>query len=351
MKVLLTTPYEIWPANYGGAVRTVAIARALERAGHAVALLSANRSVPGFQSYRGFTTAGYFFNPFFVNELDRVIRGFCPDFIVAAFPYQAAMLIPIASRHRVPLVYDAHNIETLRFARMNKPLQRRIVAFFEKRMLQNSSAVLCVSEAEADYVRTHFKTPIALLPNGVDIQAAKPVTERDYEFCFFGALDYQPNLVALEFLRDQWSRIRALHPSARLLLVGRNPPDWSDAIDGWVVAGEVASVAKAISKAAILLCPLSEGGGSRLKIIEAIANGLLVVSTRFGAEGFESLEEEESIVITTLEEFVDAAVTRSLSPIDHPAIAATARRFDWNCLVEEIVTLGSVLKQKTPYSA
>lgn len=199
MKVLLTTPYEIWPANYGGAVRTVAIARALERAGHAVALLSANRSVPGFQSYRGFTTAGYFFNPFFVNELDRVIRGFCPDFIVAAFPYQAAMLIPIASRHRVPLVYDAHNIETLRFARMNKPLQRRIVAFFEKRMLQNSSAVLCVSEAEADYVRTHFKTPIALLPNGVDIQAAKPVTERDYEFCFSGPWIINPILSPWSF--------------------------------------------------------------------------------------------------------------------------------------------------------
>ncbi|MBT8145931.1 MAG: glycosyltransferase family 4 protein [Gammaproteobacteria bacterium] len=339
MKILLTTPYDISQANYGGAVRTIELAAALTRVGHEVKILSANNPVGDNYMFKSFTPIGHFFNPFFILKYILVLSRFQPDLIIAAFPYQSVMLLPIARVKGVPVIYDAHNIEHLRFLRMGKRRAARIVKLFEGLMMAHSVATICVSGEEESYVRERFRRPTVLVPNGVTISERKTAKNREYSFCFFGALDYLPNTNALAFLREAWPDIKNECPGATLLVVGRNPPQWSRSVEDWQVLGEVSSVPEAISKARILLCPINEGGGSRLKIIEAVANGLLVLSTKFGAEGFEQLANQGSVVIAPIEDFANAAVMLMRQDIDHAEIAATAAPFEWTELVKELQSL------------
>ena len=206
-------------------------------------------------------------------------------------------------------------------------------------MINNAAAVICVSEEEAGYIDSRFAAPTVLLPNGVNLPEHPASAEREFTYCFFGALDYAPNLGALKQLRNDWQIISGSMPEASLLLIGRSPPDWCRGMVGWHVAGEVDDVARSISRARILLCPICEGGGSRLKIIEAIANGLLVVSTRFGAEGFTQLADSGSVVICDIEDFAGTAISAAGQPIDHAAIAESARPWGWSVLVRSLESL------------
>lgn len=344
MKVLLTTPYKIWPANYGGAVRTVEIAAALENLGHDTAILSAEHPLPNQYAFKSYCSLDYFFNPSFVRKLKSIILDFNPDLILSAFPYQSGMLVPVARKFDIPLIYDAHNIESLRFGRLNKQFLAKIVSFFEGRMIKNSIRVICVSREEEEFVNTNFETPTLLIPNGVNVAEACPESCREFMFCFFGALDYGPNIAALEHLRKMWPEIKRNRPDATLLLVGRNPPAWSKKLQDWLVLGEVDSIPRTISRARILLCPITEGGGSRLKIVEAVASGLIVVATRFGAEGFESLIDKGSIRIFNIEDFASQAVSISQSMIDHQAIAQSAIPYDWKSLVAKLDLLDLVTR-------
>ena len=340
MKILVTTPYDISPANYGGAVRTLEIAAALTRQAHDVKILSANNPVGKHYDYKSVTPISYFFNPFLVQKLKDVLSKFNPDLIIAAFPYQSMMLLPIARKYDIPIIYDAHNIEYLRFLRMGRPWVAGFVNVFEKLMIKHSVATICVSKEEESYIKDQFGKPTVLIPNGVNTRNSTPDTEREYTFCFFGALDYLPNEKALKSIQEMWPSIKAGNADATLIVVGRNPPEWSKNIQDWLVLGEVESIPETISRARILLCPINEGGGSRLKIIEAVANGLLVLSTEFGAEGFEQLVHHGSVVIAPLDEFIGTALSLIDNNIDHNAIAETAVPYDWGELVKELETLG-----------
>src|SRR5262249_34426072 len=122
------------------------------------------------------------------------------------------------------------------------------------------------------------------------------------QILFLGALDWRPNLDAVRTLLDTvLPAVRAQEPSARLVLVGRNPPGWLQAqvarMPGGEVHANVDDVRPFLNRSAVLAVPLRIGGGSRLKILEALACGLPVVSTRIGAEGL-SLEPGRHLTVT-----------------------------------------------------
>ena len=346
MKILLTTPYNLVPANYGGAVRTIELANAIKCQGHDVAILSANNALEGNFAFRCRYPLNYFFSLSFSSALRHLAVEFNPDLVICAFPYQAMMLLSFSGKYGIPIVYDAHNIEQLRFERLGKRVLAIFISVFERALIRQSMGVICVSEGEQKYLERRYSTPTFLIPNGVNLENATPGNERKYTFCFFGALDYQPNTRALAFIRDNWSGIKANSPGATLLLVGRNPPEWTRSMENWIVTGEVGGIAEAISQAKILLCPISEGGGSRLKIIEAVANGLLVVSTKFGAEGFEKLVGDGAVLITSLDYFVETALSQVNREIDPRQVAKAAKAFDWKELVKQLEFLDVFLCER-----
>jgi glycosyltransferase involved in cell wall biosynthesis len=140
-----------------------------------------------------------------------------------------------------------------------------------------------------------------VVPNGVDVESFAPSSapaEAD-TVLFFGAINYYPNTDGLLFfLREAWPLLRQRRPSARLRIVGPKPPpiiaNWND--PSVQVVGYVDDVRAEIARAAVIVAPLRIGGGTRLKVVEAMALGKAIVSTTLGAEGIDALHERDILI-------------------------------------------------------
>jgi len=152
--------------------------------------------------------------------------------------------------------------------------------------------VFAVSDREADYLRTAAASSIRTIPNGVDCQALADLPmgrPTQSAILFLGTMSWGPNADAARFLaRNVLPVIRRQRPDVRLMIIGRDPPSDIAALggsSGIEVTGSVPSVKSFLANAAALVVPLDAGGGTRLKILEAFAAGLPVVSTTVGIEG------------------------------------------------------------------
>jgi glycosyltransferase involved in cell wall biosynthesis len=208
---------------------------------------------------------------------------------------------------------------------------------------------VAVSEADARLARSQFQAPrVAVVDNGVDTAYFRPTPtlRNPKDLLFLGSLDWRPNLDAVRLLLDElFPRIRAQEPAARLFLVGRNPPDWLAAAvrasAGVELAANVADVRPYLAACGLMVVPLRIGGGSRLKILEALAAELPVVSTRVGAEGLH-LESGKHLLIVNQPDDMVAAVLQEMRHPDRACALARAggrrvrERYDWDSLADQL---------------
>lgn len=352
MKVLLTSPYPVLPANSGGAVRTLNVARALAGLGHEVHLLSASQVTSDaqypeirFHAYRDAGTIDHFFNRDFGRRLDELL-GQSFDLLIAGFPYQAWMLAPRAKRHRVPLVYDAHNVEADRFRKMGRPLVATLVRLAERKLCRAADLVLTVSEQDRELMLEVHGVDSLVLANGVDTRNMQPLQDAASSraplntpyVLFFGGYDYPPNIEAARFLLDTvWPEAHKEIPDTTLALVGRHPHDWMEGHEGVVVTGGVDDIVQVIQHAKVVVAPLFSGGGTRLKIVEALACGKDILATPFGAMGIAD-EDSPALHLASPELFAKRLVklvnqSDEVSPFN-PLARELAARYDWQTLVQ-----------------
>ena len=188
----------------------------------------------------------------------------------------------------------------------------------------------------------------AVVPNAVDLSAFEP-READpppdgATVMFFGINDYYPNTDGLLFLlREIWPRIASTHPRARLKIVGPRPtPEIlahrSDRIE---VAGRVEDLRLHIASAAVMVVPLRLGGGTRLKVLEAMAMGKPIVSTAIGAEGI-AVEHDRHLLLADDAAQFAAAVGRILDDADlgtrlgREGRALVKERYSWSAAADEM---------------
>jgi glycosyltransferase involved in cell wall biosynthesis len=170
-------------------------------------------------------------------------------------------------------------------------LQARRMFGWEKAVCQSASRVVAVSEVDERTMRTRFGVQgISSVPTGVDLayfeRPASAAVEHD--LVFVGSMDWMPNIDGVRwFLDEVYPLIRARKPDCRLAIVGRQPPPSLVAEQNAhiTVTGTVPDVRPFLWQSAASIVPLRIGGGTRLKIFEAMAAGTAVVSTTIGAEG------------------------------------------------------------------
>jgi glycosyltransferase involved in cell wall biosynthesis len=157
-------------------------------------------------------------------------------------------------------------------------------------------------------------TRIAIVPNAVDLDYFRPRPEapppEPLSIIFFGAINYFPNSDGLAyFLEEIYPRVRARLPGVKLNVVGHTPEHlFALANDHIAMKGFVPDVRVEVERAAAVIAPLRIGGGTRLKILEAMAMGKPTVSTPQGAEGLEVTHDKELLLADTPAAFADQLV-------------------------------------------
>ncbi len=255
----------------------------------------------------------------------------------------------------IPSVIATHNVESQIWFRRGKQsqtlaenlffwLQGSKMESFERAVLRRASAVTAVSEQEAAQVRSWGAREVVRVDNGVDLEYFTPSTAEvnPSEVVYVGSLDWQPNVDAVNyFVGDVLPLLQAKSPDAKLTVIGRRPPaEWVAALrayKGVEVVGEVTDVRPYLGRAAVVVVPLRIGGGTRLKILEAMAMKKAVVSTTLGAEGLEVEDGVHLRLADAPELFAQHTAELLTSPDARNRMGACARQrmeecYGWDAL-------------------
>jgi sugar transferase (PEP-CTERM/EpsH1 system associated) len=213
---------------------------------------------------------------------------------------------------------------------------------FEKDVAARVDANLFVSAAEAQLfrVKTGAKN-VEVIENGIDTDffdpgaTFDPADERGPLIVFTGQMDYRPNIEAVTwFARDMLPAVRAVHPAARFVIVGRNPTDAVRALasDAVIVTGEVADVRGRLAAAACVVAPLKIARGIQNKVLEAMAMARPVVASGPAAEG---IDHDGTILSASGADGIARAVTELLGDKDRAetlgrqARTQVQKRYGW----------------------
>jgi glycosyltransferase involved in cell wall biosynthesis len=255
----------------------------------------------------------------------------------------------------------AHNVESLIWQRYTEaepnPVKRWYVRKqwqkferFERWAYTAATRSIAVSHDDARLMCERFGVARAeVVENGVDVEYFKPQRDVDRDpakLLFLGSLDWRPNLDAVRLLIDDiFPKVREKAPHATLSLVGRRPPEWLKArvaeTPGAKVFPNVPDVRPFLATCGMLVVPLRIGGGSRLKILEALATETPVVSTRVGAEGLQLAHDREVVVTESPAEMPAAILEAIRRPDEARETAENGRRrvlarYSWVRLAEQL---------------
>ena len=257
------------------------------------------------------------------ERLERCLSEQSPDVAVCDF-LDAAINFP--DPMPVPSVLFQHNVESEIWRRHAtngsgglKKLMYRMefskMLRYEREAMERFDHVIAVSEHDKKLM-SGWTSPerITVVPTGVDTEqfcAHKNATAENPLVIFVGAMDWEPNVDAVKyFCAEIWPLVLAKVPEAHFRIVGRNPDRRVKALHSPSVeiTGRVPSVVEHLREAAVVVVPLRIGGGTRIKIYEAMATGKAVVSTTVGAEGLDVHHGRDIVLSDTPAEFAQSVV-------------------------------------------
>ncbi len=246
----------------------------------------------------------------------------------------------------VPATLGHHNVESHLMQRRagveSNPLKRlyfrqeasRLAAYERKQVPRFAANIVC-SELDAQRLKevvhgAHTET----IPNGVDCVYFRPTggVQQPDSAIFVGTLDWYPNTAAMIYLlREIWPRLLRLRPKATLHIVGANAPPVvvraARRVAGVTLHGFVPDVRPLIDSAAVYVCPIRDGGGTKLKILEACAMQKCIVATAVACEGIDLQPGVSVELAETPEAFVHSLVRL----FDSPGMRATMGRAATSC--------------------
>jgi glycosyltransferase involved in cell wall biosynthesis len=277
-----------------------------------------------------------------VATIQRELDG-APTVTVFDFLHAAVLAPP---RIACASVLFTHNVEAEIFARHARVAknfairalwnsQHAKMQRFERRALSRFDVVVAVSDRDAQaFAKSYGHADAFVIPTGVDLDffSYRP-PERDRDVVFCGSMDWLANQEAMSyFMSEVWQRIVSEVPDARMTVVGRAPPRNLVAEAerrglAWTFSGFVDDVRPHMHGAAVSVIPLRVGGGTRLKVFEAMAMGSPVVSTAIGVEGLDLLPGRHYLCADDASSFAGAVVSLLRDKSRRHAIATDARRY------------------------
>lgn len=225
-------------------------------------------------------------------------------------------------------ILDLHNIESVwheRCALAGSGAQAQVHRAFqnichnlEEEWLPRFTYLLAASGADAQRLRNIAPgSNVFIYPNSIPSAPMPPRREEDM-IAFSGNLEYHPNISAVRYFRQEiWPELRELWPGLVWRLIGKNPQAVADIVKGDTrieLSGQVDDAIRELARAKVVIVPLLAGSGTRIKIIEAWAAGVPVVSTPLGAEGLPARHGENLLLAEGVPAFRDAVSTLLADP-------------------------------------
>ena len=224
---------------------------------------------------------------------------------------------------------------------------------FEAKTCPQFDCVVAVSREDRELMQQQYGVEqIYDVPTGVDTEYFRPsgrVKSQPENLVFTGSMDWLPNEDAIRYFTEQiMPRIKQAVPGVTLTVVGRNPypglVELSKHDPSIVVTGRVEDVRPFMEEAAVYIVPLRIGGGTRLKIYEAMAMEKPIVSTSIGAEGLPVNDGKEILLADTPESFAEAVVRLIeqeglASEIGKRAATKVREQFGWDIVAESFASI------------
>jgi sugar transferase (PEP-CTERM/EpsH1 system associated) len=385
VKILFITPDLPFPPDNGGRMRTFGFLKELSNR-HVVSLLSFHRSdddTENIEELREICTQ-VLTVPLTKRQLRKNKRMVQLRSIFQRMPYQylshysqmmQQQISQLTDKHDFDIIQvefsqmgyydlpsnsvnilDQHNIEAeilYRTYRTENSSIRKLYNYIEWKKFKQTEIDLChkfaacltTSDHDKDILkRSSPSLTVQVIPNGVDSTFFKPykrTTSNRNVILFTGTINYFPNTDGLKyFLKEIFPIIQREIPSTQFVIAGKNPPPeiLEYSIDPHIeVTGYVKDIRECFSKASIVVVPLRIGGGTRLKILEAMAMGVPVVSTSVGAEGLDVMLGEDILIEDTPTLFAKAVVELINDGKKREKMARAARylvenKYDWNLI-------------------
>jgi sugar transferase (PEP-CTERM/EpsH1 system associated) len=209
----------------------------------------------------------------------------------------------------------------------------RMLRDVERRTAAQFAAHITCSELDTERLREIVpEANIVVIPNGVDCDyfASAQTTVRPDSLIFVGTMNWYPNVDAMLFLlQEVWPQLKRRTRTVTLDIVGSNPPDslvrLAQSLPGVTVHGYVPDVRPLLDSAALFVCPIRDGGGTKLKLLDAFAMGKCVVAHPIACEGIDAVADREVVVASTPAEFVTTISALLADPHRRRAVGQAAR--------------------------
>lgn len=404
LRILWTLPYLPWPVTSGGKARQYHLIREMAARGHRITLLvqsktpadEATRRVLGalceelivlprrplkhpLTLWRAATsglpllTSVNGHAPALSTRFEQLLSTRRWDIVQIEHSYGFEPFGHALRRHAQPFVLTEHNVESELgaatygkwpgWARGLAALDQHRARRWERQVLSQATAIIAVTQADAQQLHAIGGRPTHVVSNGVDTRAfagVQPAVD-SRRVLFLGNYEYAPNVDAVEWaLSEIAPRVWSQAPDVRFCICGHGmPASWAqrfaDPRIEW--RGYVPDLAEVQRHSAAFMAPLRAGGGSKLKVLEAMAAGLPVVSTREGLSGLPVQHGVQALSADDAPAFAQALTQLLSAPTQARALGEAARQmvhdtFDWATVAEQLEQVyASVLQRPSAEAA
>ncbi len=290
----------------------------------------------------------YFICRFYFKEFEdaliETLQKSSFDIVQLEGLFMAPYIDTIRKHSKAKITLRAHNVEHLIWERhiANEKsgikrwylkVQNARLKKFEAESFAKVDAIITITDADKTYIQKEFKPlKVNTCITGVDMndyQQMQGKTKENTLFSF-GSMDWMPNQEAVDwFLTNCWKKIRDKNPQSKFVIAGRHMPTKFKTLGlpGVEIIENVSNNHEFYSTYDIMLVPLLSGSGLRIKIIEGLAYGKAIVSTRIGAEGITVVNGEHLILADSPDEFVNAMNRLLASASEKNKLQQNAKQF------------------------
>lgn len=273
-----------------------------------------------------FTTKSYNIERFICQKFaDKIQQNLLEnpfDVVILESLFVAPYIDVLKKYSKAKIVLRAHNVEFLIWERMSQnsrnPIKKLYLKILSKRL--KKFEILSLSKVDAVCTMTHIdqasirkiapNTLCSTIPSGYQTKDMIPsgIKEEKNTLFHLASMDWQPNVEAVNwFLEKVWPTVSTQNPTSKLYLAGREMPERYYQLNSkkLIVVGQVDSAKEFFESKQIMLVPLLSGSGMRIKIIEGMAIGKVIISTSIGAEGINCEHGKNILIADTPEEFIE----------------------------------------------